>query len=1015
MNLKVDIVYTDKVYNTSDNSSIKKIIVVFLVTILTSLVETPRYIHHNTPPCPTTVGRRSSWPPSTCRPPCPTAGSCRCSWPTCTCRPLSTDNHRGAHWSYPGIKMNKLVKIINGNRRLGYNLALWNCRRGLLCRENIASYKMLEVRDFLNKKKLHMLCLVESDLHSDISRYKRTQPLSTRDIMDKLDIPGYNIYLPATWNNHGQARIIVYAKEELQVKQLVPENCMSDLPSISFLISIGKEKKTLVNFFYREFTGGVSGLSDLPSQNERLVRQINHWRNLCNSKRDFVSLGDANLCSLKWHDNDYYLQDQSAMVQSFLLDNNCSQLVKSVTRSEITQGGQVSRSCIDHCYTNVPEKMSEPCVEAVGDSDHLGIVVTKFSRAEPMKPKTVKKRSYKYFNMENLLVDIANSNIDRDVTECDNIEDAAKVFEESFKPILDKHALIKTFQVRKHYAPYVSDSTKKLMKERKELKELAANTGDKEAEKKAKKKGKEIKKALKEDEKIYYEKDFGENMDASTAWRTVKVVLGDNNNLAPTAIKTTSEKGEVEIVSNPKKLANLFNNFFRSKIKQLREKTDQPPLEPPIERLRKWLSQRTEPPPPFQIKPINKKMLRTIIKKVKAKRVHGVDWIDSFSLKIACPLIEDTILHLVNLSIIAGSFPSRWKPQLIFPLHKKKEKDSVSNYRPVSHLVQVGKIVEYTIYFQIVEHFVKNDLFHPNHHGSLPHHSTATAITQIFDMCIQAADSGELSALCLLDQSAAYDLLCHQTLEKKLKLYNFSELSIRWLMSYLGGRTQLVQVESRTSKELGCDDSAVPQGSVLGGLIHIINSNDLPACHDDEVGESVVYVDDNSDFTKDEDPAVLNANIQSEAEKSTNWLKDNRLCVAGEKSKLLILGHSELRAAKNLNEPRKIYIDGKEVLESESEKLLGLVINNTLTWKNHLYGDQENTGLVSQLGKRLGMLSKLSKFMSKEKLRYFSNGIFYSKLNYCLHVFGNVFGMDTYKESIRKYKYCKGNLHAQIT
>ena len=94
--------------------------------------------------------------------------------------------------------------------------------------------------------------------------------------MDKLDIPGYNIYLPATWNNHGQARIIVYAKEELQVKQLVPENCMSDLPSISFLISIGKEKKTLVNFFYREFTGGVSGLSDLPSQNERLVRQINH-------------------------------------------------------------------------------------------------------------------------------------------------------------------------------------------------------------------------------------------------------------------------------------------------------------------------------------------------------------------------------------------------------------------------------------------------------------------------------------------------------------------------------------------------------------------------------------------------------------------------------------------------------------------------------------------------------------------------------------------------------------------
>ena len=169
------------------------------------------------------------------------------------------------------------------------------------------------------------------------------------------------------------------------------------------------------------------------------------------------------------------------------------------------------------------------------------------------------------------------------------------------------------------------------------------------------------------------------------------------------------------------------------------------------------------------------------------------------------------------------------------------------------------------------------------------------------------------------------------------------------------------------------------------------------------MGESVVYVDDNSDFTKDEDPTVLNANIQCEAEKSTNWLRDNRLCVAGEKSKLMILGHSELRARKNLNEPMKIYIDGKEVVETVSEKLLGIVVNNTLTWKNHLYGDQDNIGLVAQLGKRLGMLTKISKFMSKKKLRLFSNGIFYSKLNYCLHVFGNIFGMDSYREVNRKY------------
>ena len=99
----------------------------------------------------------------------------------------------------------------------------------------------------------------------------------------------------------------------------------------------------------------------------------------------------------------------------------------------------------------------------------------------------------------------------------------------------------------------------------------------------------------------------------------------------------------------------------------------------------------------------------------------------------------------------------------------------------------------------------------------------------------------------------------------------------------------------------------------------------------------------------------------------------------------------------------KIVVDGKEVIESSSEKLLGLIINNKLTWKNHLYGDENNMGLVPQLSKRLGMLKRLSRYMSKEKLKYFSSGIFYSKLNYCLPVFGNIFGLDKYKEENRRY------------
>ena len=154
----------------------------------------------------------------------------------------------------------------------------------------------------------------------------------------------------------------------------------------------------------------------------------------------------------------------------------------------------------------------------------------------------------------------------------------------------------------------------------------------------------------------------------------------------------------------------------------------------------------------------------------------------------------------------------------------------------------------------------------------------------------------------------------------------------------------------------------------------------------------MVYVDDDSDFVRDKDINNLIEKIQSEAENSTQWLRDNRLCVAGEKSKLLVIGTSQLKASKAIIEDKSIVVDNKIVRESSSEKLLGLVLNNKLTWKNHLYGDEENMGLVPQLNRRLGMLKRLSKFMSKDKLKYLSAGIFYSKLSYCLPVFGTSLG-----------------------
>ena len=93
----------------------------------------------------------------------------------------------------------------------------------------------------------------------------------------------------------------------------------------------------------------------------------------------------------------------------------------------------------------------------------------------------------------------------------------------------------------------------------------------------------------------------------------------------------------------------------------------------------------------------------------------------------------------------------------------------------------------------------------------------------------------------------------------------------------------------------------------------------------------------------------------------------------------------------------------KQIEKNSSEKLLRVVFNNQLSWKNHLYGDANNPGLISQLTKRVGMVKMLSKYMDKKRLKEFICGMFYSKLSYCLPVFGNVFGMEKYKEQNRRY------------
>ena len=187
----------------------------------------------------------------------------------------------------------------------------------------------------------------------------------------------------------------------------------------------------------------------------------------------------------------------------------------------------ISQSCLDHVYSNTPLKCDKPVVESAGDSDHLAVCVTKFTRELRFKPHTVKKRNYKDFDLPAFLIDVQQSSMNQDILECTDLETAAKIFQQKFSKLLDKHAPVKIFQSRNHYLPYLSKETKLLMKDRDALKEEATKSGDEELFAEYKVKRNEVKSRLKNEEAEFYKNKFHDsNIIIKKAWKTVYDILG---------------------------------------------------------------------------------------------------------------------------------------------------------------------------------------------------------------------------------------------------------------------------------------------------------------------------------------------------------------------------------------------------------------------------------------------------------------------------------------------------------
>ena len=550
-------------------------------------------------------------------------------------------------------------------------------------------------------------------------------------------------------------------------------------------------------------------------------------------------------------------------------------------------------------------------------------------------------------------------------------------------------------QNRTDYAPYLSPELKVNMQERDNLKETAAKTGDNEDYNKYKDKRNEVGMNLKTAEKEYFDKKFSdENNSSGNLWKTAYSALGSFRTSFPSQILHAGR-----LISNPQAMATEVNKFFVNKIAQLKTENPHDERLDSLVELKNFISKKEIPKEGFELREINEEEMDVLIKNLKGKKSLGLDWICGYSLKLAAYTLKEELQILINLSIKKKEFVTKWKYTKVLPGWKNKgTRFELKFYRPISNLSEVSKLVEKAVYCQMYEYLLINQLIHPNHHGFLQNCSTATALQQILDGWLQHLDNQKLVAGLFLDLSAGFDIINHRILLKKMKQYNFTDSTMEWFSSYLLDRYQCVQVESSFSPFLKVP-WGVPQGSILGPLLFLFYINELPDIvyndNTDNEDELVVYADDNTPFTADKDPVVLQSKIQVEANTVTDWFSRNDMIVSGDKTKLIVVGTKAARKNKLVDKDITLscHVAGEATVETTSEKLLGVIVNNTATWHHHIHGDHEHQGLLKQLSSRVGMLKKLRRVMNPRKLKTIMEGLFTSKLIYCMTVWGRVWNI----------------------